>query len=188
MFIGGGNSFRLLAELQRLDLVDAVRERVQSGMPYLGSSAGTNMACPSLRTSNDMPIVEPASFRALGLVPFQINPHYIDADPGSRHMGETRQERIAQFLEDNDVPVLGLREGGWLRVTGGTATVGGMAGGVLFTRDNPPRERSRPAPRRPSRQPRPAPDVTPRQRYGPHMRAIASFRARGAAASSPAGA
>jgi dipeptidase E len=140
MFIGGGNSFRLLAELQRLDLLDAIRERVRSGMPYLGSSAGTNMACPSLRTTNDMPIVEPRSFRALGLVPFQINPHYIDPDPASRHMGETRQARITEFLEENNVPVLGLREGSWLRVTGGTATIGGMAGGRLFTRDDPPRE------------------------------------------------
>jgi dipeptidase E len=140
LFIGGGNSFRLLAELQRLDLVEAIRQRVLTGMPYLGASAGTNMACPSLRTSNDMPIVEPRSFQALRLVPFQINPHYIDPDPSSRHMGETRQARIAEFLEENDVPVLGLREGGWLRVTGSTATIGGLAGGRLFTRHAEPRE------------------------------------------------
>jgi dipeptidase E len=140
LFIGGGNSFRLLAELQRLDLVEAIRDRVYAGAPYLGSSAGTNMACPSVRTSNDMPIVQPRSFQALRLIPFQINPHYIDPDPASRHMGETRQERIAEFLEENEVPVLGLREGSWLRVTGGTATIGGLTGGRLFTRDGSPRE------------------------------------------------
>jgi dipeptidase E len=142
LFIGGGNSFRLLAELQRRDLLGAITERVASGMPYVGSSAGTNMACPTLRTTNDMPIVQPASFRALGLVPFQINPHYLDPDPASRHMGETRQARISEFLEENDVPVLGLREGGWLRVTGAVATIGGLAGARLFTRDAPPRELS----------------------------------------------
>jgi dipeptidase E len=140
LFIGGGNSFRLLAELQRLDLVEAIRQRVLTGMPYLGASAGTNMACPSLRTSNDMPIVEPRSFQALRLVPFQINPHYIDPDPSSRHMGETRQARIAEFLEENDVPVLGLREGSWLRISGSTATIGGVAGGRLFTRNAEPRD------------------------------------------------
>ena len=79
------------------------------------------MACPTLRTTNDMPIVQPASFAALGLIPFQINPHYLDPDPASTHQGETRQQRIEQFLEDNDVPVLGLREGSWLRVSGGLA-------------------------------------------------------------------
>jgi dipeptidase E len=140
LFIGGGNSFRLLAELQRRELTGAIAERALAGMPYLGSSAGTNMACPTLRTSNDMPIVQPRSFGALGLIPFQINPHYVDPDPSSRHMGETRPARIAEFLEENDVPVLGLREGSWLRVTGGTATVGGLAGARLFTRADPPRE------------------------------------------------
>jgi dipeptidase E len=140
LFIGGGNSFRLLAELQRLDLTEAIRDRVLTGMPYLGASAGTNMACPSLRTSNDMPIVEPRSFQALRLVPFQINPHYIDPDPSSRHMGETRQARITEFLEENDVPVLGLREGSWLRISGSTATIGGLAGGRLFTRNAEPRD------------------------------------------------
>src|SRR5690606_32785496 len=110
LFVGGGNTFRLLSALQRTGLVEVIRERVQEGMPYLGASAGTNVACPSLRTSNDMPIVPPASFEALGLVPFQINPHYVDPDPRSTHMGETRDERIAEFLEENDVPVLGVRE------------------------------------------------------------------------------
>ncbi len=140
VFVGGGNSFRLLRALQELELITEIRRRVQAGLPYLGSSAGTNMACPSLRTTNDMPIVEPASFTALGLVPFQINPHYVDPDPASRHMGETRERRITEFLEENDVPVLGLREGSWLRVSGTRATVGGANGARLFRRGAEPRE------------------------------------------------
>jgi dipeptidase E len=140
VFVGGGNSFRLLRTLQETGLITEFRQRVKAGGPYLGSSAGTNMACPSLRTTNDMPIVQPASFAALGLIPFQINAHYIDPDPASRHMGETRERRIGEFLEENDVPVLGLREGSWLRVAGDTATIGGTSGARLFTRGEPPRE------------------------------------------------
>ncbi|MFC5824119.1 dipeptidase PepE [Nonomuraea insulae] len=141
LFIGGGNSFRLLKTLQRTGLREVVRERVLAGeLRYMGSSAGTNMACPTLRTSNDMPIAEPDSFEALGLVPFQINPHYLDPDPSSTHMGETRQQRLEEFLEDNDVPVLGLREGTWLRVSGSTARLGGAKAARLFTRGAEPRE------------------------------------------------
>ena len=134
VFCGGGNSFRLLAALQSAALVAALRERVEVGLPYLGASAGTNMACPTLRTTNDMPIVEPQSFAAIGLVPFQINPHYLDPDPASTHQGETRPQRITEFLEENDVPVLGLREGSWLRVSGPVAAIGGTAGARLFRR------------------------------------------------------
>ncbi|MEV0699278.1 dipeptidase PepE [Saccharopolyspora sp. NPDC050389] len=140
VFIGGGNTFRLLSTLHRLGLVTALRDAVRGGTPYMGASAGTNMACPSLRTSNDMPIVEPPSFEAIGLVPFQINPHYQDPDPGSTHMGETREQRIVEFLEDNDVPVLGIREGAWLRVRGEHAELGGSTGARLFTRGAGPRE------------------------------------------------
>jgi dipeptidase E len=140
VFIGGGNSFRLLRALQEQGLIDAIRQRVRAGMPYMGSSAGSNMACPSLRTTNDMPIVQPVSFAALNLIPFQLNPHYQDPDTSSQHMGETREKRITEFLEENDVPVLGLREGCWLRVTGDTAALGGIKGARLFTRAHPPAE------------------------------------------------
>ena len=135
VFVGGGNSFRLLKALHGHGLVRAIRERVEGGALYLGSSAGTNMACPTLRTTNDMPIVQPPSFDALDLLPFQINPHFLDARPDSAHMGETRAQRLEQFLEENDVPVLGLREGTWLRRDGDRLTLGGIdAGAVLFRR------------------------------------------------------
>jgi dipeptidase E len=140
VFCGGGNSFRLLRTLQQTGLIPALQDRVHAGMPYLGASAGTNMACPTLRTTNDMPIVQPESFAALGAIPFQINPHYLDPDPASTHQGETRPQRIAEFLEENDVPVLGLREGSWLRVSGREATVGGTAGGRLFRREQEARD------------------------------------------------
>lgn len=140
VFVGGGNSFRLLRTLQETGLGAAMAELVQTGLPYLGASAGTNMACPTLRTTNDMPITQPASFAALGLIPFQINPHYLDADPASSHQGETRQRRIEEFLEVNDVPVLGLREGSWLRVSDGLARTGGTTWARLFRRAAEPRE------------------------------------------------
>jgi dipeptidase E len=135
LFIGGGNSFRLLAALWRLGLIEPIRRRVLAGeLRFIGSSAGTNMACPSLRTTNDMPIVQPPSFEALGLVPFQINPHYVDADPSSTHRGETREDRLVEFLEQNDVAVVGLREGSWLRRRGGSLRLDGVTGARLFRR------------------------------------------------------
>jgi len=141
LYVGGGNSFRLLKALQYHDLLDPVRKRVASGeLRYIGSSAGTNMACPSIRTTNDMPIVRPGSFEALGLIPFQINPHYLDSDPNSTHMGETREQRIEEFLEENNVPVLGMREGSWLRRHEQTLHLDGVAGARLFLRNEKPQE------------------------------------------------
>jgi len=140
VFVGGGNTFRLLDRLQRSGLLEVLKRRAAAGMPYLGASAGTNIAAPTIKTTNDMPIVQPASFSALGLVPFQINPHYIDADPASRHMGETREERLREYLEENETPVLALREGAWLRVEGDRARLEGAKGARIFRRDAEPEE------------------------------------------------
>jgi dipeptidase E len=137
-FVGGGNSYRLLRALHRLEVLDGIREAVRHGVPYLGASAGSNAACPSIRTTNDMPIVEVPGLSALGLVPFQLNPHYLDPDPGSTHQGETRQQRIEEFLDENDVPVLGLREGAWLGVSDQRAVLAGASTGRLFRRGVPP--------------------------------------------------
>jgi dipeptidase E len=137
-FVGGGNSYRLLRALRRLDAGDGIRDAVRRGVPYLGASAGSNVACPSIRTTNDMPIVEVPALSALGLIPFQLNPHYLDPDPGSTHQGETRQQRIEEFLEENDVPVLALREGAWLGVSGQRAILAGASTGRLFRRGVPP--------------------------------------------------
>ena len=132
VFIGGGNTFRLLKALYEFDLLGPIRERVENGMPYIGSSAGSNVAGPTIRTTNDMPIVQPPSFDALGLVSFQLNPHYLDPDPNSKHMGETREERILQFLEENDTPVVGLREGAMLRIENGETILRGSSGARIF--------------------------------------------------------
>lgn len=142
VFAGGGNTFRLLDTMQRSGLLGHLAARAAEGLPYIGSSAGTNLACPTVRTTNDMPIVEPASLRALGLVPFQINPHYLDPDPASTHMGETREQRLREFHEENGIPVLGLREGAWVRVEGLRAWLAGRRGARLFRRGAPPEERA----------------------------------------------
>jgi dipeptidase E len=140
IFIGGGNTFRLLKALQDLDLVEAIRRKVISGAPYIGSSAGSNVAGPTIKTTKDMPIVQPRSFDSLGLVPFQISPHYLDPDPNSTHMGETQEERILQFLEENDTPVVGIREGAWLLCNDRTVTLKGEAGARIFRRGHAPVE------------------------------------------------
>jgi dipeptidase E len=140
VFVGGGNTFRLLKTLYERDLLIPIRDRVRAGLPYLGSSAGTVITAPTMRTTNDMPIVEPPSFDALGLVTYQINPHYLDPDPQSTHKGETREERIREFHEENETPVIGLREGSILRVEDGITTLLGEKTARVFRRGSEPVE------------------------------------------------
>ena len=140
VFVGGGNTFRLLKGLYDFELLPAIRRRVAEGMPYLGSSAGSIVACPSLKTTKDMPVVEPPSFDALDLVGFQISPHYLDPDPSSTHMGETQEERINQYLEENHAPVAGLREGTMLRVEPGSIVLKGITAARVFRRGHAPLE------------------------------------------------
>jgi len=140
VFVGGGNTFRLLKGLYDFELLPPIRRKVAEGMPYLGSSAGSIVACPTLKTTKDMPVVEPPSFDALGLVTFQISPHYLDPDPGSTHMGETQEERINQYLEENHAPVVGLREGTMLRVEPGSVELKGVTMARIFRRGQTPVE------------------------------------------------
>ncbi|HZN06245.1 MAG TPA: dipeptidase PepE [Pyrinomonadaceae bacterium] len=140
IFVGGGNTFRLLKTLYDRELLTPIRQRVADGMPYVGSSAGSNIAAPTIKTTNDMPIVQPPSFDALGLVSFQINPHYLDPDPNSKHMGETREKRLQEFLEENDTPVLGLREGAIARCENDRITLKGSTGARIFRRGLDPVE------------------------------------------------
>lgn len=138
LFVGGGNTFRLLHELYRYNLLDVIRERVRQGLPYLGISAGTNVACPTIKTTNDMPITQPPRFDALGLVPFQVNAHYFTGHPFVKrddvfheHFGETRDERIREFHEMNDQAVIGLWEGGLLQVDAGKVMLVGAAARIF---------------------------------------------------------
>lgn len=140
IFIGGGNTFRLLKALYDYDLLDLIRGRVEKGVPFMGSSAGSIVACPTLKTTKDMPVVQPPSFDALSLVHFQISPHYLDPDPDSTHMGETQEERIRQYLEENYLPVVGLREATVLRVNKGAVVLRGATTARIFRRETPPVE------------------------------------------------
>lgn len=138
--VGGGNTFKLLRGLYDAGVVELVRERASAGMPYVGWSAGSNVACPTIRTTNDMPIVEPPSFDALGLVPFQINPHYTDYHPPG-HMGETRDERLGEFVHANPgVRVVGIREGTMLRVEGDEIKLLGGKPARHFLKGEEPRD------------------------------------------------
>jgi dipeptidase E len=140
LFVGGGNTFRLLKALQDLGLAEPIRRRAAEGMPYIGSSAGSIVSCPTIRTTNDMPIVEPSSFQALGLIAFQVNAHYLDPDPRSKHMGETREVRLLQFHEENDLPVVGLREGTMLRIEARNVLLQGITAARIFRRGREPVE------------------------------------------------
>lgn len=137
VLVGGGNTFHLLREVYRQGLVELVRQRVHTGTPYVGWSAGSNLACPTIMTTNDMPVAQPPTFEAFGLIPFQINPHFTDAHPPG-HRGETRRQRLAEFVAANpEMPVLGLPEGTALRVASGEMTLLGAESALVFDPDSP---------------------------------------------------
>ena len=140
LFIGGGNTFVLLKKLYEKEIINVIKKRVKEGMPYIGTSAGSNVACKSIMTTNDMPIVYPPSFEALNLVPFNINPHYIDPVPDSKHMGETRETRIKEFHFYNKGFVVGLREGTMIRIIDNEITLKGNSAARIFYNDADPKE------------------------------------------------
>lgn len=140
VFTGGGNTFVLVNQLYQHNLMQALREAILNGLPYFGTSAGSNICGISMQTTNDMPIQYPPSFKTLGVIPFNINPHYLDPIEGSTHMGETRETRITEFHAYNTVLVLGLREGSWLRVKGTTIELKGTPSARVFEQGKVPYE------------------------------------------------
>lgn len=140
IFTGGGNTFLLVAQLYRYDLMTLLAETLKKGTPYLGTSAGSNITGLTMQTTNDMPIIYPPSFQTLGMIPFNLNPHYLDPDTNSTHMGETRETRIKEFHQFNTLPVLGLREGSWLEVRNETITLRGNLKARLFRQNQEPKE------------------------------------------------
>lgn len=139
-FTGGGNTFLLVKTLHEEGLMSVLKENVTGGKPYLGCSAGSNIGGLNMKTTNDMPIVYPPSFDCMGLVPFNLNPHYLDPNPDLKHNGETRETRIQEFLTQNDVKVVGLREGNWIRRIGDSITVEGNELTRIFEKDKAPYE------------------------------------------------
>ncbi|MCL4159242.1 UNVERIFIED_CONTAM: hypothetical protein GTU68_047897 [Idotea baltica] len=140
IFVGGGNTFVLVNQLYKNKIITALKETVEKGTPYLGTSAGSNICGLTMNTTNDMPIVQPPNFKTLGLVPFNINPHYLDPDTNSTHKGETRETRIKEFHAFNTQPVIGLREGSWLEVKGDSITLKGNLQARVFEYNKTPYE------------------------------------------------
>ena len=140
IFTGGGNTFVLVNQLYKNDLMTTLRDVVLNGTPYFGTSAGSNICGLTMKTTNDMPIMYPPSFKTLGFVPFNINPHYLDPDPSSKHMGETRETRISEFHKFNTEPVIGIREGSWLKINGGSITLKGTLPARIFEYNKSPYE------------------------------------------------
>lgn len=140
IFTGGGNTFLLVSQLYRYNLMTLLTETLKNGTPYLGTSAGSNITGLTMQTTNDMPIIYPPSFQTLGMIPFNLNPHYLDPDLNSKHMGETRETRIKEFHQFNSLPVLGLREGSWLDVKGDKITLKGDLSARLFKQNQNPEE------------------------------------------------
>ena len=136
IFTGGGNTFELVNQIYKHDILQTLKAVLENGTPYLGTSAGSNICGVNMKNTNDMPIVYPPSFKTLGCIPFNINAHYLDPEEGSTHMGETRETRIKEFHVFNDTPVLGLREGSWLAVKNDEITLKGSHTARLFTKDN----------------------------------------------------
>ncbi|WP_111308067.1 dipeptidase PepE [Confluentibacter sediminis] len=140
IFVGGGNTFVLLYQLYKNNLITILNDTVKKGTPYLGTSAGSNICGLTIKTTNDMPIIYPPSFNAIGFVPFNINPHYLDPNPDSKHMGETRETRIQEFHHFNTPPVIGLREGSWLQVTDNSILLKGDLTARIFEQNKAPYE------------------------------------------------
>jgi len=140
IFTGGGNTFVLVKQLHEQKIMNPLRDVLFYGTPYLGTSAGSNICGQTMQTTNDMPIVYPPSFKTLGVLPFNINPHYLDPDPTSKHMGETRETRIKEYHTQNTLPVVGLREGSWLQVHGEEITLKGILDVRVFEKYKAPYE------------------------------------------------
>lgn len=140
IFVGGGNTFLLVKQLYEAKLMSVIKNVVENGTPYFGTSAGSNITGLTMQTTNDMPIVYPPSFNTFGFINFNINPHYLDPDPDSKHMGETRETRINEFHTFNQIPVLGLREGSWLDVKGSKVVLKGELNARLFQSNEPAKE------------------------------------------------